>query len=393
MPIYKYRALSYSGSKIDGFLVANDYESAYSSLKTKKCHPLSMEKARLSQRKIAPEDLLMFFFHIDMQLKCKVRIDKAIESFIDLHDSKILKASLVNVLDSLRNGSSLGAAFEKSAGMFDWTIITLLKSAEQTGRLSDIITNILKFLKLQSNWKNDVKRALAYPVFLVLLAIFILVFSICILGPQVMSLICDFSNGEVPDVTLFLLNVLPEISEILGCFLLIALITLCFFMLTKDGRTKILNWLLRIPKIGPIAVKISFWHFCEIMHIALDAKLDFMDAMGLAISSTKFEDIKRELLKAKNQITDGHPIGKSFSEIKFMSPETLAAIFIGEESGNLSESFAHMSQVQYGEILFDIKALGQQFSVVLTIFTGLVLIMIISGLLFPIYSYVEVAGT
>ncbi|GHU11972.1 hypothetical protein FACS189449_04600 [Alphaproteobacteria bacterium] len=392
MPIYKYRALSCGGSKIDGFLMANDYESAYSSLKTKKCHPISMEKARLSQRKIAPEDLLMFFFHIDMQLKCKVRIDKAIESFLDLHNSKILKASLVNVLDSLRNGSSLGAAFEKSGGMFDWTIITLLKSAEQTGRLSDIISNILKFLKLQSNWKDDVKRAVAYPVFLVLLAIFILVFSICILGPQVMSLLCDFSNGEVPDATLFMLNVLPQISEILGYFLLIALITLCFFMLTKDGRMKILNALLRIPKIGPIAVKISFWHFCEIMHIALDAKLNFMDAMDLAISSTKFEDIKRELLKAKDQITDGYPIGKSFSEIKFMSPETLSAIFIGEEGGNLSDSFAHMSQIQYNEILFDIKALGQQFSVGLTIFTGLVFIMIISGLLFPIYSYVEIAG-
>jgi type II secretory pathway component PulF len=117
-----------------------------------------------------------------------------------------------------------------------------------------------------------------------------------------------------------------------------------------------------------------------------------MDAMNLSIAATLFETIKNELTRAKNLIADGYSIGESFAKTKFMSHEMLSAIFMGEESGDLSGSFSSMSQAQYEEILLDIRILGQQLSVGLAIFTGLVFVLIVSGLLFPIYSYVEMAG-
>jgi type II secretory pathway component PulF len=372
--------------------MAKDYKSAYNALIERKCYPLSMREARLSRQKISVEDLLLFFFHIDMQLKCKVRIDKAIESFLDMHHNEVLKASLVTVLNSLKNGLSLGTAFETCSEIFGWTIVTLLKSAEQTGHLSDIIKNILKFLKLQADWKNKVKRAVAYPIFVALVAVFILTFSICLLGPQVLSLLSDIDHQEIPPMTQFVLYLLPPLAEIAGYFFGALLLGLFLGALGKHGRATILNMLLKIPKIGPIAIKISLWQFCKILHIALDAKLNFMEALQLSISATAFESIKNELIKAKNLIADGYPIGESFAKTKFVTHEMLSAVFMGEESGDLSASFSSISNVQYEEVLLDLKILGRQLSVGLAIFTGFVFLLIVSGLLFPIYSYVEVAG-
>ncbi|MDR3180217.1 MAG: type II secretion system F family protein [Holosporaceae bacterium] len=392
MPIYKYCALAGNGIKNCGFLMAKDYKSAYNTLIERKCHPLSMREARLSRQKISVEDLLMFFFHIDMQLKCKVRIDKAIESFLDMHHNEVLKASLVTILNSLKNGLSLGAAFETCREIFGWTIVVLLKSAEQTGHLSDIIKNILKFLKLQADWKNKVKRAIAYPAFVALVAISILIFSICLLGPQVLFLLGDIDQRETPPMTQFVLYLLPPLAEAAGYFFGALLLGLLLGLLSKRGRILILNILLKIPKIGPIALKISLWQFCQILHIALNAKLNFMEAMQLSITSMAFESVKTELIKTKNLIADGYSIGESFAKTKFMTHEMLSAIFMGEESGDLSASFSSMSHTQYEEILLDLKMLGRQLSVGLAIFTGFVLLLIVSGLLFPIYSYVEVAG-
>ncbi|MDR2268183.1 MAG: type II secretion system F family protein [Holosporaceae bacterium] len=394
MPIYRYSALSsYDGTKTYGALIASDYGSAHALLSAKQLRPLTIKKARLSDKKVELEDMLMFFLHMDMQLKCKIRVDKALESFLEFHGNKALKASLADILSSLQDGASLGAAFEKCAETFDETIITLLKSAEETGRLSDVIKNILKFLKLQSNWKNHMRRALAYPLFMTALAILILTFSIYLLAPLVTSLLHDYGTaGEIPIATMFVLDVLPILAETLGFFLLLLLAALCSLALTRNGREKIKECILKIPKIGIVIQKVSLWQFCEILHIALEAKLDFMDALSLAIKSAKFKSIMEELLSAKRYMVDGYSIGESFSRIKFVSGEVLAAILIGEESGNLSAGLSHVSNAQYDEILFGVKSLGQQLSIGLTAFTGLILVIILCGLLLPIYSYVEVAG-
>jgi type II secretory pathway component PulF len=320
-------------------------------------------------------------------------VDKALESFLEFHGNKTLKASLADILNSLQDGESLGAAFEKCAEIFDETIIALLKSAEETGKLSDVIKNILKFLKLQSNWKNHMRRALAYPLFMTALAILILTFSIYLLAPQVTLLLQDYGTADgIPFATMFVLYVLPGLVETLGFLLLPLLAALCPLALTKNGREKIKECLLKIPKIGSVIQKISLWQFCKILHIALEAKLGFMDALSLAIESVKFKSMVDELLRAKHYMADGYSIGESFSRIKFVSGEVLAAILIGEESGNLSAGLGHVSDAQYDEILFGLKSLGQQLSIGLTAFTGLILALILCGLLLPIYSYVEVAG-
>ena len=70
----------------------------------------------------------------------------------------------------------------------------------------------------------------------------------------------------------------------------------------------------------------------------------------------------------------------------------LTAIDIGEESSDLSASFNHMSKGQYDEILLDIQSLGQYLNSGIKLFAGLIFVIILYGLFFPIYSYVEIAG-
>lgn len=392
MLLYKYEALSDSGEKISGSIFAENYKTAYESIHSRKSCPLKITPISISNKKVSIEDLLIFFLHIDLQLKCKVKINEAIESFLELHGSKILKSSLAAILIDLRNGSSLGEAFEKCDKIFDSVIIGLLKSAERTGKISDIIANILKFLKLQSEWKNNIKRAIAYPVFLACIAIFVLVFSITLLGPQISSLVRNFGANEIPLITQFVIDYLPLIFQCFICFLPFIFFIILLCIVSEKCRFFIMGVVLKIPKIGSLIIKTNFWQLCKILHIALDAKLDFIEAMDIAISAIKIKNIKNELLEVREKIVEGYSISESFSEMKFISASVISAIGIGEESNDLSSSFVHMSNHQYEEIILDIKSLGQFLSVGLTLFTGMIFVLIICGLFFPIYSYVEIAG-
>ncbi|MDR3155969.1 MAG: type II secretion system F family protein [Holosporaceae bacterium] len=392
MQIYKYEAISSNGSKTSGSLLASDESAAYDALKKKKCHPTVIKKIYFASKKVSQEDLLLFFFHLDLQLKCKITITKAIESFVEFHGNKVLRASLMGVLDTLQDGGSLGKTFEKFSSLFDPVITGLLKSAEKTGEISVSISNILKFLELQSNWKRHVRQAISYPIFVAIIAILVLFLSIEVLGPQIMSLVQSFGNGNIPALTTFVIALLPRLSRIIFIFPFLAAPLLLALSLHKKYRRFLENMVIKIPCIGPVIIKSNIWQFYKILQIALDAKLNFMAALDLSISTIKLEYIKNELITAKSQIADGYGIAKSFSLMHIFSPDTVTAINVGEDSNDLAAAFRHISDAKYGEIIAEIQSIGRRLSVGLTLFTGLIFVLILCGLFYPIYNYIEIVG-
>jgi type IV pilus assembly protein PilC len=296
------------------------------------------------------------------------------------------------ILTDLKNGSSIGEAFGKCAHAFDGVVVGLLTSAEKTGNLSDAIGNILNFLKLQSDWKNNVKRAIAYPIFIAIVALLVLFLSIYLLGPQILSLLRDFGGGEIPLMTRFVVDVLPDVAVVVGYLLVAMFLTAVIVNINASARSTFMNAILNVPAIGPLIIKICLWQFCKIMHMALEAKLNFMSAIDLAADTIKIENIKHELLCIKEHIVDGHSISESFFGRRFISSTLIAAVDVGEDSGDLAASLRSMSDNQYTELLLDIKALGQRLGVGITLFTGVIFVIILCGLFFPIYSYVETIG-
>ncbi|MDR2158056.1 MAG: type II secretion system F family protein [Holosporaceae bacterium] len=392
MSIYKYKVLTKDGSSKDGSILADNYKCAYDALRAKQYQPTEIKKVYFVSKKITSEDLLTFFMHINFQLKCGVGLNDAIESFVDFYGNKILNAALADVSDSLKRGESVGDAFGKYQFAFDDVVIGLLKSAENTGNTLDVIANILNFLKLQTDWKNNVKRAVAYPIFIAGVALLVLIMGVGILGPQVVSLIQNCNGGETPMLTQFAVNALPCISKVLVLFLATLIATWPILVGTKKGRRLLSHLILKIPKIGALVSKISLWQFCEILRIALAAKLDFMEALNIAVETIKFDEIKSELENIRNSVAEGYKISESFARANIIPAEILTAVYVGEEGNDLASSFKHINENWYREILFDIKSLGQILSAGLTIFTGLIFVFILCSLFYPIYSYVEIAG-
>ncbi|MDR2106992.1 MAG: type II secretion system F family protein [Holosporaceae bacterium] len=392
MPIYKYKAVNGNGIGKNGAIWAEDYRHAYNALYARRYYPTEIKKMYFVPRKVSPDDLLVFFMHLHFQLKCGVSLNEAIESFSDLRENRILDATVADISDSLNKGEGIGNAFEKCRSVFGDVIAGLMKSAENTGNAGDIISNVLNFLKLQINWKNKVKRAIAYPIFIAAIALTILISGIGVLGPQIAALIRDCGDGKMPLLTDFAINALPEIAKIIIVFLSAASASLPILLRVRKGKDLLAKIILKIPKIKEFVIKISLWQFCKVLHIAMEAKLDFMSAFDLALETVKITPIRDELADIRDDITEGYKIFESFSSKEFIPVEILAAVRIGEEGNDLGGSFGHLSESQYDEIMFEIRSFGRILSAGLTIFTGFVFIFILCSLFYPIYSYVETVG-
>ena len=388
MKIFKYEALSKKGNKQSGVILADSSHIAYQTICKKELMPIDISKVRKFSSQTSIEELLMFFMHIDFQLKCGLKINEAIDSFIDSQKNKILNAKLLEISESLKNGQPLKEAFKNS--IFDNVISGLLNSAEKTGNISLIISNILAFLKLRNEWKEKAKSTLAYPIFVTLIAIIIMWVCIIFLGPQVVSLLKDYNNGEIPILTNFAVNYLPIFGVIFTVSMILIFACLILFSSFPKFRNKIQNHLLSLPKIGCIFKKISLWNFFNILHIALNSKLDFIKSLELGIDSIKFEKMKNDFEKIKTGILSGHKIFETFSSSKYISPSISTAIYVGESGNNLSECTLHISEELYKEILSELEIFGRSLSVGLTLLTGGIFVFILISLFLPLYDYIGV---
>lgn len=390
MLIYKYKAISFDGKKENGAIIAENQLEAFKKLKLKKYHPISLEKKKISTNKVKAEELLILFMHIDFQLKCGVSINKAIESFLSFHFNEELSASLAKVLSSLKSGMNLSVAFESCADIFGDTILGLLKASEKTGKLGVSVSNILNFLKLESQWKQDIRNALMYPCFLLLLSIFVLLFSLNILGPQIADFFKNFQNYNLDSypLTKFALSI-PDYYKEISCLLVLLIVFSISIFSNKKYREYFLNKIISIPKMGDLIAKIFIWKSCKIIEIAISAKLEFIDALNLALKSQNLEDIQTEFNKAKQQIIAGFSVSSAFANMRYMPKDILVAIYIGEDSNNLKDAFSHITSSIYNDILYKINVLGKTLSVSFTILTGLVFVFIVFSLIYPIYDLVD----
>lgn len=386
MNVYNYSAILQNGIKHNGTILANSKLDCYQILCSKNYTPIKINRVLFINKKINTEDILMFFLHINFQLNCGVTINDAISSFIDSHNNQILNATLLDIINTIQAGEKISDAFARHR-IFNSVIIGLLKSSECTGCVNEVVSSILNFLKLQANLRRDLKKVTAYPLFTVCIAIFVLMFCTHFLGPQIISLLQMVDGQSVPILTSFTIKFLPWISEICGVLLLICSVVILF--ISKKNSQILLQLIHKVPIIGLIIEKIFLWQVFKILHIGYIAKLDFLVAFKLALSSVKLKNLRVNLENAMVNILGGYKISTSFAKMPEISSDIITAIFVGEEGNNLRHTFNLISDNLYKEVMQKIDDFGNKLSVGLTLFTGLIFILVLCSLFQPLYTYVE----
>jgi MSHA biogenesis protein MshG len=172
-----------------------------------------------------------------------------------------------------------------------------------------------------------------------------------------------------------------------GLFLLIVVCCTTVAIMALKRRYLLSKFMSKIPICGQILNSINLWKFSLTFSSALEAKIASLEALRIAVSSIKNTYWRYCLEKSYLMVQEGYKISSSFNQCcSFMPRLFLLAIEIGEENSTLGKSLSTFSEMIYNQIELYIKSLSNKLSIFLTIFTGLILLIVIIGLFLPIYS-------
>lgn len=395
MQEFSYRAITAEGRTITGRQSAANEADLEARLGRMQLELLSIKPVRASlfaRKKLESKELIGVFIHIQTLSQAGVPL---FESLIDLResaDTESIKRFASDLVDRIEGGASLSDALDQSPAGIDKVNISLIRTGEATGKLPEVLTELVESLKWSDEISSQTKKLLTYPVFAGTVVLGAVGFLMIYLVPQLLGFI-NTLGGEVPIQT----KALVAFSNFLVKYwftIPIAIVALTVGLLTVvrvSPKAKL--WVdgakLRIPVTGPILKKIILARFAKSFSLMYRSGVSVLDALRYCENLSTNTAFRQAINTAAQNISEGQKVSDAFTGTALFPPLVVRMIRVGETTGGLDKSLQNVSYFYTREINDSIGKLQGLIQPALTLLLGGMIAWIMSSVMLPIYDMIS----
>lgn len=301
------------------------------------------------------------------------------------------RAVLRDVIKELGKGARLSEACAKYPKVFPNFYIYLLKTGEEVGNLSQVLKDIANHMEKDEATARKVRGSLAYPAFVMLLAVGAIVIMLAFVVPAITSMFKEF-GGKLPPMTRGIIAVGDFFSSstflyiVLGVVALVIVIVL--YTRTQPGKKNRDRFILKIPVIGGATLKGGLARFTRNMGMLVGGGVSMFDALRLVSETSDNLVLKDALADVRSRVGDGKLFSQAVSADPIFPMLMSEMIGVGEESGSLESHLLKVSAYYEEEAERAISQVTGMLTPALTIGVGIIIGLIAVTLFSSIYSMV-----
>lgn len=393
---FNYRAITPEGRTISGRQSAtseSDLEARLGRMQLELLKATPVRAATLFARKrLESKELINIFIHMQTLSQAGVPL---FESLIDLRDSAdtpTVRRFISDLVDRIEGGASLSDALEQSPAGIDKVNISLIRTGEATGKLPEVLAELVESLKWSDEIAAQTKKLLMYPVFAGTVVLGAVGFLMIYLVPQLIGFIKNL-GGTVPIQTRalvafsnFLVNYWYTIPLVAA---LVSVVWITAVRVSPAARLWIDSSKLRAPVFGPILKKIIMARFAKSFGLMYRSGVSVLDALGFCESLSTNAAYRKAINGAALSISQGQKISDSFAATTLFPALVVRMIRVGESTGGLDKALDNVSYFYTREVNDAIEKLQGLIQPVLTLVLGGMIAWIMSSVMLPIYDLIS----
>src|SRR4051812_16081948 len=188
MALFAYRAVDAEGRVSSGNLDAANAIDLELRLRRLGLDLLTFEGVKRSaatrSRRVSRTELITFCFHLSQLLQAGVNIIEALTDLRDTVDNAGFRQVIASVLEDIEGGLKLSDAMANHAYCFDQVFVSLVRAGEQSGQLVQVLDELAENLKWQDEMAAQAKKALIYPVIVLVVILGVITALMTFLVPQ-----------------------------------------------------------------------------------------------------------------------------------------------------------------------------------------------------------------
>jgi len=397
--LYKYKGINQGGKTVKGSITASSIEEAKQKLKSQKIYYNKLEKAKefsveaFSKRQMSGVHLSSMSKELSSYLSSGMTILTALKLMENQHQTEKRYASFLNATRTMIDeGKSLFVALntQKVYAMPDF-FLQSLNVAGQSGKMVEVLSNMSNFFSAQSKVKKQVSNAMAYPIFIFVVALGMSGFLISFVVPKIIGIFQD-TGQKLPPVTEFVLNISDFLTaHYVGLLVGFIVIVVSFQLLYK--RVNIFHMqedgiLVRLPLFGGLIQNHELGRFSYILSLMLSSGVSYAQAIQLASGTFGNRSMKETFAKASDKVLEGNKLSNALYLVKGFKPKRnfLQSLALGEESSEVASILLNLSKLYNEENEDKLKLLLGLLEPFMMLFIGLVVGVIVVAMLLPIFT-------
>ncbi len=367
----------------------SNYAQIFKGIFTKKDFTNDFGFKSLFSRPINPLTISQDLALLSIMLESALPIKDAFISLERSTPSPILASAYQKILETIHNGESLQKAIIPLQNIYTPMGIALIQAGIKGGKLPSICKILSEYFHHISMTKSSISKALFYPAFVCISAIFAFVFIAYFVIPQFSELFLSFGI-DLP----FSSKSLIFVSEILQDFGLYMLLFLCvaFGFVARSLRVKnrlyfhIYRVLLDMPFVGRIILYRDLWvYFLSFLHL-YEAGVDFDTTLQVSLQTIQNPHLKNELTHTIIAIKNGKNLYEAFAPCPHIEANVKHFLAIAQQSGELAKMLKLCVQYyksKYEHLSTKILTYIEPFS---TIVIALLVAWLAFGIFLPIWE-------
>ena len=274
-------------------------------------------------------------------LRAGIPIARTVHLIADKTTNKPLKKILMKTAEDVEAGRSLAASFaEHGDRLFPTTFIETIRAGEESGNLDRSFETMYRHYDKQTKMRGKVKGAMAYPMFVLVIAVAVVVVLMVKVVPTFTS-IFDSYGSELPAITRLLIaisNFFRKYTVWMAAVFALLFIVYKLYGNTEKGRLNLARIQLRLPVLGNIALLNAASQFANTMTTMLGSGLPMTKAISITAGVMDNYYIGSEVGKLTGRLEEGHALGASMRDSGCMPDILVDMVAVGEETGEMEKT-------------------------------------------------------
>jgi type IV pilus assembly protein PilC len=266
--------------------------------------------------------------------------------------------------------------------------VYLLRTGEEVGNLADVLKDTAGHMEREEATKAKVKRSLAYPVFVMVLAVCAVAVMMAFVVPAITMMFDEF-RADLPIMTRGMIAVSGFFQANIGYMALSVLLIGgggALYVKTDNGKRKKDYMLIKVPVLGPAILKGGLARFCRNMSMLVGAGVTLFEALKLTSETTDNSVIAEALTRVRERVGDGQLLSQAVI-IDPVFPSLMGEmVAVGEEAGSLQEQLTRVSNFYEEEAERAVAQITGMLTPALTVGVGLMIGLIAVTIFSSIYS-------
>ena len=391
---FSWEGMDKSGSRIKDNISARTESLARAELRRQGFKVIRIKKKSntlltFGKKKISTKDIAIFSRQLATMLSAGVPLVQAFDIVGRGHDNPSMQDLLMTIKADVEGGNTLADSLSKHPDQFDELFCNLVHSGEQAGVLESLLHKIAEYKEKTESIKGKIKKALTYPIAVLVVAFIVTAVLLIFVVPQFEELFKGF-GAELPAFTQMVVN-MSRFFQHYWWMVLGILIAIGFVLGNLKRKSKAFNegldrFILHIPVVGAIIRKAAIARFARTLSTMSSAGVPLVEALQSVSGATGNIVYGNAVLTMRDEVATGHQLQLVMRQLGIFPNMVVQMVAIGEESGSLDNMLGKVADFYEEEVDNAVDSLSSLLEPLIMSVLGVIIGGLIIAMYLPIFK-------